>query len=92
MREQLSLSDIQYGPFLPFLRKKDVTDIDYNGRELWIRDIHNIRHKVTDEKIRQRLNEEFIQSFATNVANLVGKNLTPTEKHLRYRELHRKKR
>ena len=56
MREQLSLSDIQYGPFLPFLRKKDVTDIDYNGRELWIRDIHNIRHKVTDEKIRQRLN------------------------------------
>ena len=65
MREQLSLSDIQYGPFLPFLRKKDVTDIDYNGRELWIRDIHNIRHKVTDEKIRQRLNEEFIQSFAT---------------------------
>ena len=30
MREQLSLSDIQYGPFLPFLRKKDVTDIDYN--------------------------------------------------------------
>lgn len=28
MREQLSLSDIQYGPFLPFLRKKDVTDID----------------------------------------------------------------
>ena len=55
MREQLSLSDIQYGPFLPFLRKKDVTDIDYNGRELWIRDIHNIRHKVTDEKIRQRL-------------------------------------
>ena len=33
MREQLSLSDIQYGPFLPFLRKKDVTDIDYNGRE-----------------------------------------------------------
>lgn len=79
MREQLSLSDIQYGPFLPFLRKKDVTDIDYNGRELWIRDIHNIRHKVTDEKIRQRLNEEFIQSFATNVANLVGKNLTPTD-------------
>lgn len=61
------------------LRKKDVTDIDYNGRELWIRDIHNIRHKVTDEKIRQRLNEEFIQSFATNVANLVGKNLTPTD-------------
>ena len=50
MREQLSLSDIQYGPFLPFLRKKDVTDIDYNGRELWIRDIHNIRHKVTDER------------------------------------------
>lgn len=79
MREQLSLSDIQYGPFLPFLRKKDVTDIDYNGRELWIRDIHNIRHKVTDEKIRQHLNEEFIQSFATNVANLVGKNLTPTD-------------
>ena len=49
MREQLSLSDIRYGPFLPFLRK-DVTDIDYIMKVLWIRDIHNIRHKVTDEK------------------------------------------
>ena len=45
MREQLSLSDIQYGPFSALFAKKDVTDSHYNGERIVDRDIHNIRHK-----------------------------------------------
>lgn len=73
------LSDIQYGPFLPFLRQNEITDIDYNGRELWVKDIHSRRRKITDEQILEGLTPAFVRGFAQNVGNLVGKNLNPID-------------
>lgn len=75
----MEISDTQYGPFFPFIKNKDITDIDFNGKELWVRYMTNERKKITDPSILEQLNTRFINSFATNVANLVGKNLTPTE-------------
>ncbi len=73
------LSDTQYGPFLSFLKEDSITDIDYNGQELWTKDIHGIRKKVTDEQINEQLTPEFIRGFAQNIGNLVGKNLNPID-------------
>lgn len=77
--DRFMLSEMQYGPFLPFLKRQDITDIDYNGQELWVRDIHNKRKKVEDREIIKRLTPDFIRGFAQNVGNLVGKNLTPAD-------------
>ena len=54
----------QYGPFLPFLRKKDVTDIDYNMAEnLRIRGYPQHQAQVTDENQTIRLNERIYSVF-----------------------------
>lgn len=73
------LSDTQYGPFLSFLKKDEITDIDYNGRELWVKDIYNRRIKIEDRDVTSKLTEQFIRGFSQNVGNLVGKNLNPID-------------
>ena len=35
-RKQKELSDLQYGPFLEFIKDDRITDVDYNGKELWV--------------------------------------------------------
>ena len=77
--EKFMLSDVQYGPFLPFLKQDTITDIDYNGQDLWIKDIHNQRQKITVPEIVKQLKDDFILGFAQNVGNLVGKNLNPID-------------
>lgn len=78
-KEKWKLSDIQYGPFLGYLKDTTVTDIDYNGKALWIKDINSRRWKVEDDNIKKQLTPEFIRGFAQNVGNLVGKNLNPID-------------
>lgn len=73
--EKFMLSDAQFGPFLPFLKQDTITDIDYNGKELWVKDIYNKRHKITDTQTTEQLTEGFVRGFAQNVGNLIGKNL-----------------
>lgn len=77
--EKFMLSDVQYGPFLPLLKQDTITDIDYNGQDLWIKDIYNTRQKITDTQITKQLTDVFIRGFAQNVGNLVGRNLNPID-------------
>lgn len=77
--ERFMLSDAQFGPFLPFLNDKNITDIDYNGQELWVKDIFNRRRRVAEPGITEQLTDGFIRGFAQNVGNLVGRNLNPID-------------
>lgn len=80
--EKFILSDVQYGPFLKYLEEDTVTDIDYNGRELWIKDIYSNRKKITDKETIAQLTPEFVRGFAQNVGNLVGRNLNPIDNRI----------
>ena len=33
----------QFGPFWPYIEDPNVTDVDYNGKALWITDFESIR-------------------------------------------------
>ena len=68
MRQNWELKEEDFGPFLPFVQEKDVTDIDYNGRELWITHLSRGRYRV-DTKISR----EFVESFTHKIANRVNK-------------------
>jgi pilus assembly protein CpaF len=63
------LGEEKYGPLLKYIRNPLITDIDYNGRALWVKDIHNIRSRIDDGAVTQ----EFIRCFITQVANVVSK-------------------
>lgn len=65
----------QFGPFWKYISTPSVTDVDYNGRDLWITDIEKGKYKV-DEK----LSERFIDSFTHVVGNAVNITLNNANK------------
>ena len=58
-----------FGPFWKYVKDPAVTDIDYNGRELWITDVENERYPVRDCGIT----DKFVEQFSHRIANEVSK-------------------
>ena len=77
--DRFQITDDMLGPFLPFIRREDITDIDWNGRNLWVKDITCQRRKIVDSQITSQLTDEFIESFAISIGNMAGKNLNPID-------------
>ena len=72
MAEQINLSlfkDENYGELLPFIKDVNVTDINWNGLQLWIDDVTKGRY-MSDIY----LSDEFVKAFAIRMSNLA--NLT----------------
>ena len=68
METNWELQEEDFGVFLPYIQKKEVTDIDFNGRELWITDLESGRYRTDDV-----VTEEFIEEFTHRIANRVNK-------------------
>lgn len=66
---QLQATNIDYGLLSPYINDINVTDINWNGRQLWIDDIGKGRY-LTDII----LSEEFINKFTQQLANAVNKS------------------
>ncbi len=58
-----------YGPLLPYIDDDNVTDINWNGRQLWIDNLKLGRYCSKDI-----LTEAFVQQFATRVSNVVSES------------------
>lgn len=67
----------QFGIFWKYLQMPDVTDVDYNGRELWITDLRRGRYCA-----EEAVNEQFIQTFTHNISNCVNKQFNHANKIL----------
>lgn len=71
MKKEWQFSAEHFGPFLSFIIDKNVTDICWNGRSLWIDDLTIGRYEVEDVS---DITPEFIESFSNRVANYAGVN------------------
>lgn len=58
----------QFGVLWNYIRIPTVTDVDYNGKELWITDIKRGRYIAPD-----KLSEQFISVFTHNISNSVNR-------------------
>ena len=67
-------SEEYFGPFYPFVKDIDITDIDYNGRELWITRSNSRREKINNVIITA----DFVEQFTKRVSNTVS---LPFHKH-----------
>ena len=56
-----------YGLLYPYVIEETVTDINWNGRQLWIDDLEKGRYMAAEV-----LPEEFVERFATLLANLTN--------------------
>lgn len=67
----------QFGPFWKYIQEASVTDIDYNGKALWITDLEKGRYRAKEE-----LTDSFLDSFIHNIANSVNKQFNNAHKVL----------
>ena len=63
----------------PYIIDDDVTDIKWNGTDLWVTDLNKGRYPVRDLK----LSEEWLRIFTNLVANSVNENFNMSEPSLK---------
>ena len=68
-RERWKFKDEYYGPLLPFIKNDNITDINYNGKDVWVDDLTMGRYKADVE-----LSHDFIQNFSQRIADAVSEN------------------
>lgn len=68
MKYDWELTEEEFGAFYPYIRDKNVTDIDYNGKTLWIADLKRGRYRAD-----VIIDKEFIERFTHRIANRVNK-------------------
>lgn len=61
------LDDESFGPLLPFIRNDAITDVDFNGRDLWLTDINKIKKKADASLITPKFMEVFINKVSMAV-------------------------
>lgn len=65
-KDQLELID--YGILTSYMKNDEITDINWNGKALWIDNSETGRYKTEDQ-----LDEAFINRFVTKLSNVVSK-------------------
>lgn len=58
----------QFGVFWKYIKMPEVTDVDYNGTQLWITDLKRGRYRV-----REKITESFIDAFTHTISNCINK-------------------
>ena len=59
----MELGKEYFGPLWKYVDNEDITDIDYNGKEIWVTNIYNERY---------RLNQEFVDEYMTTAFVLIS--------------------
>ncbi len=68
MKYSWELTETEFGPFYPYIQDKNITDIDFNGKTLWVTDLKKGRYQAKAE-----VPEEFVERFTHRIANRVNK-------------------
>ena len=62
----LLLDETSFGPLWPFVKDESITDVDYNGTDLWLTDIHKVKTKVDTSVVTDRFLEVFINTVSAS--------------------------
>ncbi len=75
--ENFEPTEEQFGAFWKYLQDINVTDVDYNGRELWITDLVRGHYRAKEE-----IDDRFLIQFTHTIANAVNKQFNRANKVL----------
>lgn len=62
-----------FGPLWKFISNEEITDVDYNGREIWLTNIYNERYRVNQSYVDENLTAAFVEQFTQRIANVVSR-------------------
>lgn len=62
-----------FGPLWKYVANPDITDIDYNGKEIWITNVYNERYRVNQQYVDEHITPTFVEQFTQRIANVVSR-------------------
>lgn len=62
-----------FGPLWKYVADEKITDVDYNGREIWLTNTENMRYRANPEYIKEFITDNFIEQFTQRIANVVSR-------------------
>lgn len=69
----MELGKEYFGPLWSFVASDEITDIDYNGREIWLTNIFNERFKANSSFVEKNITPAFVEQFTQRIANVVSR-------------------
>ena len=69
----MELGKEYFGPLWKFVSNNEITDIDYNGSELWLTNMFNERFKVSPAFVQESITPQFVEQFTQRIANVVSR-------------------
>ena len=69
----MELGKEYFGPLWEYVADSDVTDIDYNGSEIWITNVYNERYQLGQEFVETHMTTTFVEQFTQRIANVVSR-------------------
>lgn len=69
----MELGKEYFGPLWKFIANDEITDIDYNGTEIWLTNIYNERFRVSPVYVREYITPAFVEQFTQRIANVVSR-------------------
>ena len=69
----MELGQESFGPLWEFVEDTDITDIDYNGKEIWITNVFHERYQVEKRFVEAFITPSFVEQFTQRIANVVSR-------------------
>lgn len=69
----MELGKEYFGPLWKFIANDEITDVDYNGREIWLTNIYNERYRANRDYVDEHITEAFVEQFTQRIANVVSR-------------------
>jgi pilus assembly protein CpaF len=68
----MELGKEYFGPLWKYISNEEITDVDYNGREIWLTNIYNERYRVSQSYVEEHITSGFVEQFTQRIANVVS--------------------
>ena len=69
----MELGKEYFGPLWKFIDNEEITDVDYNGHEVWLTNIYNERFRVSQAYVEENITNGFVEQFTQRISNVVSK-------------------
>lgn len=74
---EIQMNPEAFGPLYPYIMDSNITDIDFNGEDLWIVTTENRRCKIDTAK--ENITPSFLEQFTGRIANEVSRGFNQME-------------
>lgn len=69
----MELGKEYFGALWKYVSNPEITDIDYNGKEIWLTNVYNERYQINPQFVEEHITPMFVEQFTQRIANVVSR-------------------